>query len=117
MARSMLSLGMFAARAAAIAERRRGLVLGSGNPDLAAALNSRISLVKSLRRGASCAPLRYMMFLNCECPAMSSQFLDADAMWTHIYHILRKNEEITRIDRPPVWRELGALAPVNSSHG
>ncbi len=55
-----------------VAARRRGLISGSGAPDRAATLISRISLENTLARFASCAPLRYMMFLNCEWPAMGS---------------------------------------------
>ncbi|BAE52025.1 hypothetical protein amb3221 [Paramagnetospirillum magneticum AMB-1] len=65
-----MSLDMLAARAATMAARRRGLAAGSGMPDLAETVSSRISLVKTLARLASCAPLRCMMFLNCECPAI-----------------------------------------------
>src|SRR5205807_9898186 len=61
---------MLAWRAARIAARSRGLALGSGSPERAAVVSSRISLVKILPRFLSCAPLRYMMFLNCEWPAI-----------------------------------------------
>src|SRR5262249_8483962 len=70
MARSTVSFGMLAARAASTAARSRGLAAGSGKPLRAAVVNSRISLVKTLARFLSCAPLRYMMFLNWEWPAM-----------------------------------------------
>src|SRR5512134_2492320 len=63
----MVSFGMFAALAAVIAVRSCGLASGSGKPERAATVNSRISLVKTFPRLASWAPLRYMMFLNCEC--------------------------------------------------
>src|SRR5688572_11473802 len=63
---------MFAWRAARIAARSRGLAAGSGRPERAAVVNSRISLVKTLPRFLSCAPLRYMMFLNCEWPAIAA---------------------------------------------
>ena len=66
MARSMLSLGMLAARATAMAPRSLGFMAGSARPDLAATVNSRMILVKSLARLASWAPFRYMMFLNWE---------------------------------------------------
>ena len=68
MARSILSLGMLSALAAAIARRRRGFLSGSGKPDLAAMVISRASLAKILAFLASWAPLRYIMFLNWECP-------------------------------------------------
>src|ERR1051325_8104253 len=72
MARWMLSLGMFSARAARIAARRRGFMLGSGRPILAATVISRASLENTLERTASTFPFRCMMFLNCECPAMGA---------------------------------------------
>src|SRR5947209_6984527 len=67
----MLSLGMLCARAARTAARRRGFMFGSGSPVLAATVISRASLPNSLERAASWRPLRCMMFLNCECPAMA----------------------------------------------
>src|SRR3569833_2198551 len=69
MARSMVSRGILAWRAAIMAARSRGLALGSAWPVLAATVNSRMILVKTLARFASSAPFRFMMFLNCECPA------------------------------------------------
>src|SRR3954466_8128137 len=72
MARWMLSLGMFSARAARMAARRRGFMFGSGSPILAATVISRASLEKTLERTASTLPLRCMMFLNCECPAIGA---------------------------------------------
>ena len=71
MARSILSFGMLALRAAAMAERRRGFCSGSGAPSLAATWISRASRANCLARLASWAPLRYMMFLNWEWPAMA----------------------------------------------
>src|SRR6476660_8913314 len=70
MARSMLSFGMFSARAAMIAARSRGFIAGSGVPSLADTVISRASFENSLDLTASCRPLRCMMFLYCECPAM-----------------------------------------------
>src|SRR3989338_2258771 len=61
---------MFSTRAAWIAARRRGLYSGSGKPIFAATVISLASLAKSLERFLSCAPLLYMMFLNCEWPAI-----------------------------------------------
>src|SRR5262245_60916821 len=72
MARSMLSLGMFSARAARIAARRRAFMAGSGSPSLADTVISRASLENNCERTLSWRPLRCMMFLNCECPAMAS---------------------------------------------
>src|SRR6516162_593623 len=62
---------MFASRAAIVAARRRGLDAGSGEPSRAAVVISRISLVKTFALAASCRPLRCMMFLNCEWPAIA----------------------------------------------
>src|SRR5512132_1645592 len=64
---------MLAVRAAMTAERSRGLAAGSGSSERAATVNSRISLVNALVRFASCAPLRYMMFLNWERPAIGTE--------------------------------------------
>src|SRR5208337_3745693 len=69
-ARSTVSRGMFACRAARTAARSRGLDPGSGRPVRAAVVSSRMILVKTLARFLSCAPFRYMMFLNCEWPAI-----------------------------------------------
>src|SRR5215831_10371062 len=71
MARSIESFDMFSTRAARTAARRRGFMAGSGKPSLAATVISRASLLNSLDFTASCRPLRCMMFLNCECPAIS----------------------------------------------
>src|SRR3984957_18047756 len=70
MARSMVSLVMFSARAAMIAARSRGFMAGSGVPSLAATVTSRASLPNNFDFAASCRPLRCMMFLNCEWPAI-----------------------------------------------
>src|SRR3546814_15967084 len=68
MARWILSLGIDCALAAPTAARRRGFMSGSGVPIFAATVISRLSLEKSAERFLSCAPLRYMMFLNLEWP-------------------------------------------------
>src|SRR3977135_4387649 len=87
---------MLAERAARTAARSRGLALGSGRPERAAVVSSRMILVKTLARFLSCAPFRYMMFLkrpwarfwpcapfrymiflNCEWPAISAAPLQA----------------------------------------
>src|SRR5258706_15379749 len=68
---------MLAWRAARPAARSRGLALGSGRPERAAVVSSRMILVKPLARFLSCAPFRYMMFLNCEWPAISAAPLQA----------------------------------------
>ena len=53
-----------------MARRRRAFISGSGMPVLAATVISRASLANSLERAASWRPLRCMMFLNWEWPAM-----------------------------------------------
>src|SRR3954462_6758942 len=70
MARSMTSLGSDSALALFTARRRRAFMLGSGRPALAATVISRDSLENSLERAESARPLRCMMFLNLEWPAM-----------------------------------------------
>src|SRR5205823_1735894 len=78
MARSILSFGMFSWRAAMTAARNRGFMAGSGVPSLAATVISRASLPNSFDFWASCLPLRCMMFLNWEWPAMQG-LLDSSA--------------------------------------
>src|SRR5687767_3080516 len=68
----MLSLGIEAARALLTASRSRGFMSGSGMPDFAATVSSRESLENAAERFLSCAPLRCMMFLNLEWPAIGS---------------------------------------------
>src|SRR4029079_9580750 len=70
MARSIESFDMFSWRAEMIAARSRAFIEGSGWPILAATVISRASLENSFDFWASCWPLRCMMFLNWECPAM-----------------------------------------------
>src|SRR4026207_2476022 len=72
MARSILPLGMFWARAAWVARLGRGFMAGSGRPILAAAVISRASLEKSFERFLSWAPLRNWRFLHFERPAAPS---------------------------------------------
>jgi hypothetical protein len=72
MARSTVSFGMLAWRAARTAALSRGFAAGSGSPIRAAVVNSRMILVNTLPRFLSCAPLRNMMFLNCEWPAIQT---------------------------------------------
>ena len=57
-------------RAAITAARSRGFIAGSGVPNFAATVISRASLPNSFDFWASWRPLRCMMFLNWECPAM-----------------------------------------------
>src|SRR5262245_65410716 len=70
MARSMLSLGMLAARALSITRRSRGLLPGSPPPRRAAVAISRISLVKIFPRLASRAPFLRLMVAHLEWPDM-----------------------------------------------
>src|SRR5580700_9804162 len=70
MARSMVSLVMFSARAAMMAARNRAFMAGSGVPSFAETVISRASLPNNFDFAASCRPLRCMMFLNCEWPAI-----------------------------------------------
>src|SRR5882724_1067590 len=65
---------MFSWRAAMMAARKRAFMLGSGVPSLAATVISRASLPNSFDFWASCRPLRCMIFLNWECPAMRGLF-------------------------------------------
>src|ERR1700754_4432204 len=61
---------MFSWRAEMMAARSRAFIAGSGWPNLAATVISRASLPNSFDFWASCRPLRCMMFLNWEWPAM-----------------------------------------------
>src|ERR1700750_2092158 len=70
----MLSLGIDCALAALTAARRRGFMSGSGKPILAATVISRLSLENMPERFLSCAPLRCMMFLNLEWPAIALSY-------------------------------------------
>src|SRR6187549_2301303 len=79
-ARWMLSLGIEAARALLHASRSRGFMSGSGMPDFAATVISRESLENAAERFLSCAPLRCMMFLNLEWPAIGVAYLDGKGM-------------------------------------
>src|ERR1700730_7613983 len=72
MARSILSFGMFSARAAKTAARSRAFMPGSGGPNFAATVISRASLGNSLGGIASCLPFLCMMFLNWLCPDIPS---------------------------------------------
>ena len=72
---------MFSWRAEMIAARSRAFIAGSGWPILAATVISRASLPNSFDFWASCLPLRCMMFLNWEWPAMQGSlgFVREDA--------------------------------------
>src|SRR5947207_8323129 len=71
MARSTLSPGMFAALAARIAVRRRGLVFGSPPPMRAAMRISRMIRVNTRPRLASVAPFLCLIVAHFECPDMT----------------------------------------------
>src|SRR3954464_8205686 len=71
MARWMLSFGIDTALAFCTASRKRGFIDGSGVPVLAETVISRASLENIFDLTASWRPLRCMMFLNCEWPAMA----------------------------------------------
>ena len=60
--------------AARTAARRRAFMFGSGRPIFAATVISRLSLLNADDRFLSCAPLRCMMFLYLEWPAIGASF-------------------------------------------
>src|SRR5882672_498966 len=70
MARSILSLGMFAARHFNSAIRKRGFILGSPPPIFAAIEISLLNFEKILPRFASIAPLKCFTFAHLLCPAI-----------------------------------------------
>src|SRR6185503_630753 len=84
-ARSIVSRVMLFSRAAITAARRRGLDAGSAAPSRAAVVISRISLVKTFALAASCRPLRCMMFLNWEWPAIALTTRLSE-MFRRLYH-------------------------------
>src|SRR5688572_8854916 len=69
---------MDCALAAITAARSRAFISGSGRPILAATVISRDSLENRFERFLSCAPLRYMMFLYLEWPAMAGPLSQAE---------------------------------------
>src|SRR5579883_1034755 len=107
MARSTVSFGMLAARAASTAARRRGLAAGSGRPVRAAVVNSRMILVKTLARFLSCASFRYMMFLNWECPAI---VLRGSGELAQIYRSSIQRVYRSSIQRARVATQYGSIA-------
>src|ERR1700746_3902257 len=98
MARSTVSFGMFACRAASTAARSRGFAAGSGNPVRAAVVSSRMILVNTLARFLSCAPFRYMMFLNCEWPAIDLRA----ALRRH-----KGRKRYAKLANNPIWQYWG----------
>src|SRR2546430_10859472 len=105
---------MLAERAARMAARNRGLALGSGRPERAAVTSSRMILVKTLARFLSCAPFRYMMFLNCEWPAIdfcaasrrhhSRMRVGPSGLTTQYGRIGASPNPFCHGFAPPVWR-------------
>src|SRR5712664_3037214 len=75
MARSTFSPGMFAALAASMAVRSRGLEFGSPPPMRAAMLISRMIRVKTRPRFASVAPFLCLIVAHFECPDMTDPLL------------------------------------------
>src|SRR2546421_8724902 len=71
MARSMLSMGILAARHLSNAMRKRGFMSGSAPPILVAIAISLPSFEKIRPRLASIAPLKCLTFAHLLCPAMS----------------------------------------------
>src|SRR5215216_789799 len=74
MARSMLSFGIFSARALSTARRRRKLESGSLPPSRAAITSSRAKRVKTAPRLASATPFLRLIVDHLECPDMSFSF-------------------------------------------
>src|SRR5215813_1746868 len=72
MARSTLSLGMFAPFAERMAVRRRGLEFGSPPPMRAAIVISRMMRVNTRPRFASVAPFLCLIVAHFECPDMTN---------------------------------------------
>src|SRR3982751_457075 len=85
----MLSFGIDWARAAITAARRREFASGSGRPIFAATVISRLSLEKRAERFLSCAPFRYMMFLNLLWPAIDYLFVPRRRPGSSLFSIER----------------------------
>ncbi|MNI76153.1 hypothetical protein D3C73_1323630 [compost metagenome] len=66
MARLITSRVIFTDNAFSTTARRRGLLPASGPPSFAAVVNSRMYLVKTLPRLASCFALRCLMLAHLE---------------------------------------------------
>src|SRR3954470_10723724 len=71
---------MDCALAALTAARSRAFISGSGAPILAATVISRLNLENIAERFLSCAPLRYMMFLYLEWPAIGRSLRQAERL-------------------------------------
>ena len=74
-ARSILSFGIFAARALMITVRRRGFELGSPPPIRAAIEISLINFVKILPRFASAKPFACLIVAHLLCPDMGTPYI------------------------------------------
>src|SRR4029078_9883832 len=86
MDRWILSLGIDWARAAMTAARSREFASGSGRPILAATGISRLSLEKRGGGCLSCAPFRYMMFLNLLWPAIARSLRQPERLAIGLQH-------------------------------
>src|SRR5690606_11884702 len=92
------------ARALVMARRRRGLNAGSGWPIFAATVISRASLEKILDRIASDLPLRCMIFLACEWPAIGHpELYDCGNRWG----LICKHAPIVKHPGPDAAEKLG----------
>src|SRR5216684_3680374 len=102
-ARSTFSPGMFAALAARIAVRRRGLEFGSPPPMRAAMLISRMIRVNTRPRFASVAPFLCLIVAHFECPDMTHpRLLHVTAAWpgSSMDEFLRRRAVSEKNDRP-----------------
>src|SRR3569833_3263166 len=90
----MLSFGIDCAFAALTAARRRGLKSGSGMPIRAATVISRLSFENRFERFLSCAPLRYMMFLYLEWPAMAVAWSCGLNGWAPLHRAVRSEQPL-----------------------
>src|SRR4029453_7209751 len=110
---------MFSWRAEMMAARSRGFMAGSGWPILAATVISRASLPKSFDFWASWRPLRCMMFLNWEWPAMRGLFENRPELgWKRglIGRQMGKIKDLRALSglRQSVWRNIRHLLTMTS---
>src|SRR4029079_5252610 len=68
------------------AARSRALASGSGRPIFAPTVSSRLSLEKRAERFLSCAPFRYMMFLNLLWPAIARSLRQPQRLAISLQH-------------------------------
>src|SRR5262245_8083889 len=102
---------MFSARAAWIASLRREFISGSGCPDLAETVISRASLANIFALTASWRPLRCMMFLNWECPAMVVSSIVLSVVMQAAVSRLTLAQNPYRDSLAPRWRAGPAWPP------